>query len=96
MCFCLFISFLALFSYLRFFLSVKDLSILVVCVWLFCLHIYLCTTCMQCPQRPEVRMGFLGNWKSTNYETPGEYWGLNSDSREEHPVLLTTEPLLQS
>jgi hypothetical protein len=24
-----------------------------VCVWVFCLHVYLCTACVQCPWRPK-------------------------------------------
>lgn len=39
----------------------NDLSIFNLCVWVFCLHLCLYTTCVHCPQRPEDSIEPLGN-----------------------------------
>lgn len=37
----------------------KDVSIFIVCLWLFCPHICLCTTYVQCPRKPEESAGSI-------------------------------------
>lgn len=38
----------------------EDLFIFILCVWVFCLHVGLCTVCMQYSLRPEEDTGSLG------------------------------------
>lgn len=39
-------------SFLEYVLK-KNSCVVIFCVWKFCLHVCLCTTCMQCPLRPK-------------------------------------------
>lgn len=52
----------------------------------------MCTTCVQCPWRPEKGIGFPGTGVLDGCEPPCGYWEPNSDPMLEQPVILTTEP----
>ena len=53
----------------------------------FCLHVYLCTTCVQCPMETRRRSQILWNWM----------WTLVIEPRSsiKQPVLLSAESSLQ-
>ena len=42
------------------FLNKKDIIICILCIWVFCLHVDLCTTCL--PAKAEEGVRFLGTW----------------------------------
>lgn len=62
---------------------------------MFCLHIRLRTTCVQCPLKLEEGIGFLGNGVIDSCRLPHEFWELNPGPLEEQLVLSTTEETLQ-
>lgn len=49
------------------------------CVWVFCLHVYLCRTCMQCAECPGAVISSCGCQE------------LSLDPLEERPLLLAAE-----
>jgi len=70
-------------------LLLKDLAILCVCV--LSLHMCLCTTCMQCPQKSE--------GDSKTLKTVGRvHMGVEKPKAgpaQDQPMLITTNPCLQ-
>lgn len=62
-------------------------------IWVFCLHIYVCTTCIQCPRRQEdIRSPSVG---ATNAcEPPCRCWKLNQVLWRDQQGILTTKPTL--
>jgi hypothetical protein len=65
-------------------------------VWVFCLHVYQCTSCMQWPQWPEEGARLPGTGVAASCEPPSWCWELNSGPQEEYPILLTASHLLSS
>jgi hypothetical protein len=61
-----------------------------------CLHVWLCTTCMQCLQKPEGGARSLGTEVTDSCELPSGCWESSLSPLEEQPVLVTTEPFLQT
>ena len=59
------------------------------CVWVFFLHVCLCTTCLQ---RPEEGVGSPGTRVTGCWELPSGCWEWNPCSLEGQPVLLMAEP----
>lgn len=57
------------------------------CVWVFCLHAYLYTICMQCQRRPEEAPGCSWNWRWRQLWAAGGCGGSNLGPLEEQ-----TEP----
>lgn len=43
------------------------------CIYMFCLHPYLCIKCTQCPRRPEEGMGASGAGGIAVCKPPYEY-----------------------
>lgn len=61
-----------------------------VCMAVF-IYVSLCTTCIQCPWRPEKDIIFPGTGVTDICETPCGCGESNPDPLEEEPVLLTVE-----
>lgn len=61
----------------------------ILCVWIFCLYVCLCTTCMLCLQMPQKGISSPGTGGTDCYEL----WMVQF---REQPVLLTVELSLQS
>ena len=61
---------------------------------MFGLNVCLCTTCMQCPQRPEEGSKSLGTGVIGSCEPPCRCWEPNSGLLEEKLVVLIAEPSL--
>lgn len=68
----------------------------ILCVWLFCLRECLCTTCVQCPQRPEEGTRLPGTEVTGGCQPSFACWELIPRPQQEQLVLLTTENYLQS
>lgn len=62
---------------------------------MFLARAYLCTTCLQCPCKPEEGVGSPGTGGPDAYELLCRSWELNTGPLGEQPVLVTTEPSLQ-
>lgn len=62
----------------------------------FCLHVYICTTCAWCLQKSENGVRFPGNRITGGCQSPFEYWELNMGPPQEWQVLLATEPSPQT
>ena len=62
------------------------------CVWLFCLHVCMCTTCMQCLWRPEEGSRFPGTGITSGCEPPCGCGNWTQVLWKEQQVLLTNEP----
>ena len=74
-------------------LSLK-VKALILYMWMFCLHIYLCThICVQCPQSPKPGIRFPGT-EVTNVDCSISA-GSQPSPLEEQPVLLAGQPSLQ-
>jgi len=56
-------------------------------VWVFCLYVGLCTTCVPGAQGSQEGIGFPGTGVTDGHELPCIYW-------ESKPVLLSAEPFL--
>lgn len=56
---------------------------------MFFLHVYMYTTCMQCPQKPEEGVRSPGTGVRDTCESLCRYWKMNPGSLQEHPKLLT-------
>lgn len=52
--------------------------ICILCIWLFCLHVCVCTKCMQCAERTEEGIWSPGTGVSIRCELP---WGLGTEFR---------------
>lgn len=76
------------------YLLVKNVFILL-CLWVFCLHLYLCTMCLpsaQGSQKRALALLELGMLTVVNCHVGSGSW---TESFEEEPVLLITEQSLQ-
>lgn len=56
---------------------------------------HLCAWCL-CEAKEDRHICFPGTGIIDSYELPGRYWEYNLDPQKEQPVLLITEPSLQS
>lgn len=65
-----------------------DVFIFILRVWAFCLHMYLCTRCASCPQRPAGCIRNPGTIVTENCGHPGEHREQNSDSGRATSVLV--------
>lgn len=63
----------------------------ILCVWVFWLHVCLCTTCVQCLRRPDAGSEWLGVGDTDSCEPLCRHWELNQSHLEEPSVLLTTK-----
>jgi hypothetical protein len=82
-------------SHNLFFVSFEKF-IFTLCIWMFYLNVCLCTTCVQCSQRPEEGMGSPGIIVKTNCELPCGCSESSPGPLEEQPALSTVEPPLQA
>ena len=64
------------------------------CVWVFRLHVYLCSTFTLVPTEAK-DIGFSGTRVTYNPEPPRGSWESNLGPWEEQTMLLTAEPSLQ-
>lgn len=48
--------------------------LIILCVWVFCLRVHMCTVCRQCPLRPEDSIRFLGTSDDTVVSSRGGCW----------------------
>lgn len=66
----------------------------ILCVWVFCLHIYLCTVCVSDSGRGQA---IRFRWNGVKRQLWASVWvlGIELQSLEEQPVLLTAKPSLQ-
>jgi hypothetical protein len=48
------------------------LKIFILCTWVCCLHLCLCTVCTRCLQRPEVAIGSSGTGRTDAFEATTE------------------------
>lgn len=64
------------------------------CVWVFCLHVCLCTMCVQYPWGLEENIGFPGTRVIDGYESPYGCWESNLGLVGEQLVFLTAQPSL--
>lgn len=71
----------------------RDLLILISCVWVFC-PMSMSTTCMPWSQRSEKGSRSLGTGLIDDYERQCRWWGPNLGPPKEQQGLLTTEPSL--
>lgn len=67
--------------------------LITVCVWVFSLHVYICTMCMPGAQRGQKRAPDPLTLELDSCEQPCGGWELNCGSLQKHQVLLTTKPL---
>lgn len=71
----------------------KDLCVCVCVFMCMYLHIYMCSTCMQCPWRPEGILDPLELGMALSHHGGGG-WNLNLDPLQEQHVPLTAEQTL--
>ncbi|EGW00138.1 hypothetical protein I79_018812 [Cricetulus griseus] len=50
----------------------------ILCVWVFCLHVCMCTICEQCQWEPKEGTGSPGTGVRDNCKLPYECWELNT------------------
>ena len=68
---------------------------LILCVWVFGLHVCLCTIFMLKPTEVRREIRSPGTRSTDGCEPPHGYWDSSPGPLEEQPVPLTTEPSLQ-
>lgn len=61
-----------------------------------CMHVCLCTACMQCLWRRGKSLRFSGTGVSGSCKLPCACWESNLGLLEEQPVFVSAEPVLQS
>ena len=71
----------------------KSIFILL-CVWLFCLRVRLCTTCVECPRRQEEGVQSPGTAVTDGDEPPRGCWEPNQGLLEQL-MLVATQPSFQ-
>jgi hypothetical protein len=76
------------------FLSYKSFKI-VFCVWVFCLQVFVRSTCMPGAWEGQKRLSASWNWVMDSHELPCECWESNSGSLKGQTAFLTSEPALE-
>jgi hypothetical protein len=66
------------------------LFVLILCVWVLCLYINMCSIYMQWSRRPEEGSRFLGTPMTDGCEPPSGCWESNPGALEEQPMLFLT------
>jgi hypothetical protein len=70
------------------------LLLLILCIWVLCRHVWLCTSCVQCLKRPEEGALSCGTGVTGGYECSHRCWDLNPHPLNEWPLFSTAQPSL--